>query len=84
MEARIRNRFAVRYRGLKSLEDEIWRTTQPSNDLLVQWRNEIEDIDAQASRISVPMRYLCDVYALKQAISVVRERIAMAGTKLDE
>jgi TRAP-type uncharacterized transport system substrate-binding protein len=84
MEARIRSRFVVGYRKLKSLEDEIWRTTRPPNDLLTQWRNEIEDIDAQASRISVPMRYLCDVYALKQAISVVRERIAMAEANLDE
>jgi TRAP transporter TAXI family solute receptor len=84
MEARIRSRFVVGYRKLKSLEDEIWRTTRPPNDLLTQWRNEIEDIDAQASRISVPMRYLCDVYALKQAISVVRERIAMAEAKLEE
>jgi hypothetical protein len=30
------------------------------------------------------MRYLCDVYALKQAINVVRERIAMAEANLDE
>jgi TRAP transporter TAXI family solute receptor len=84
MEARIRKRFVVWYRELKSLEDEIWRTKQPSNDLLVEWRDEIEELDAQASRISVPMRYLRDVYALKQAISVVRERIAMAGVQLDE
>jgi hypothetical protein len=77
-------RFVVWYRELKSLEDEIWRTKQPSNDLLVEWRDEIEELDAQASRISVPMRYLRDVYALKQAISVVRERIAMAGVQLDE
>jgi TRAP transporter TAXI family solute receptor len=79
MEARIRNRFVVWYRELKSLEDEIWKTSKPSKELVAQWRAEIEDIDAQASQIRVPVRNLRDVYALKQAVSVVRERIAMAA-----
>ncbi|SIT35723.1 TRAP transporter solute receptor, TAXI family [Paraburkholderia piptadeniae] len=84
VETRIKNRFIVWYCELKSLEDEIWRTARPSNDLVDQWRNEIENIDAQASQIRVPTRYLHDVYALKQAISVVRQRIAMAAAKLNE
>jgi hypothetical protein len=83
LDSRINKRFVVWYRELKSLEDEIWRTAQPSPDQVAQWRNEIEDIDAQASQIGVPTRHLHNVYALKQAISVVRERISMAAAKLN-
>jgi len=79
MESRIRNRFVVWYSELKSLEDEIWKTAQPSPERIARWRAEIEDIDAQTSRIRVPTRNLRDVYALKQAVSVVRERIAIAS-----
>ena len=31
-----------------------------------QWRDEIENIDAHASQIRIPQRYLQDIYALKQ------------------
>ncbi|MEI6001489.1 ABC transporter substrate-binding protein [Paraburkholderia bengalensis] len=84
LESRVKNRFVVWYRELKSLEDEIWRTAKPSTDQLAQWRSEIENIDAQASQIRVPKRYLHDVYALKQAISVVRRRISIAASSADE
>jgi hypothetical protein len=84
LESRVKNRFVVWYRELKSLEDEIWRTAKPSTDQLAQWRREIENIDAQASQIRVPKRYLHDVYALKQAISVVRRRISIAANSADE
>ncbi|WP_109481590.1 TAXI family TRAP transporter solute-binding subunit [Paraburkholderia sp. C35] len=79
LEARVKKRFVVWYRELKSLEDEIWQTATPSAEQLSQWRTELEDIDAQASRIRVPVRYLQDVYALKQAVSVVRQRIALSA-----
>ena len=83
LESRIKKRFIVWYRELKSLEDEIWKTTQPSARQVAQWRDEIEDIDAQASQIRVPTRYLHDIYALKQAISVVRHRVSVAAAKLN-
>ncbi|BCF90545.1 MULTISPECIES: TAXI family TRAP transporter solute-binding subunit [Paraburkholderia] len=79
LESRVKKRFVVWYRELKSLEDEIWKTAQPSAHQLAQWHNELESIDAQASQIRVPTRYLHDVYALKQAISVVRHRISRAA-----
>ena len=60
---------------VKSLEDEIWRTAQPTPELIEQWREEIEEIDAYAGQIRMPQRYFQDVYALKQAIAVVRNRI---------
>jgi len=83
LESRIKKRFIVWYRELKSLEDEIWKTTQPSARQVAQWRDEIEGIDAQASQIRVPTRYLHDIYALKQAISVVRHRVSVAAAKLN-
>ncbi|OUL85237.1 C4-dicarboxylate ABC transporter substrate-binding protein, partial [Paraburkholderia hospita] len=75
-EARIKKRLEVWYREIKSLEDEIWKNRRPTLDQIAQWRDEIEDIDAHATQIRIPQRYFQDVYALKQAISVVRDRIS--------
>ncbi|WP_341316988.1 TAXI family TRAP transporter solute-binding subunit [Paraburkholderia sp. IMGN_8] len=83
-EARIKSRLVIWYRELKSLEDEIWSNRQPTPDQIAQWRDEIENIDAHASQIRIPQRYLQEVYALKQAISVVRERILQAAGKVKE
>jgi TRAP transporter TAXI family solute receptor len=74
--ARIKNRLVVWYREIKALEDEIWRNRQPSPEQIAQWRDEIDNIDAHASQIRMPQRYLEDVYVLKQAIAVVRDRIS--------
>ncbi|REE24123.1 TRAP transporter TAXI family solute receptor [Paraburkholderia sp. BL27I4N3] len=84
LEARIRRRLVVWYREIKSLEDEIWRNRQPTPDHIARWRDEIENIDAHASQIRIPYRYFQDVYALKQAIGVVRNRISQVGEKVKE
>ncbi|KAF3996230.1 TAXI family TRAP transporter solute-binding subunit [Glaciimonas immobilis] len=73
--ATMRKRLVVWYREIKSLEDEIWATKNPTEDHVRQWRREIEEIDANANQINIPQQYFGDVYALKQAISVVRARI---------
>ncbi|KLU26411.1 C4-dicarboxylate ABC transporter substrate-binding protein [Caballeronia mineralivorans PML1(12)] len=83
-EARIKNRLVIWYREIKSLEDEIWRNKQPSPDQIAKWRDEIENIDAHASQIRIPHRYFQDVYALKQAIGIVRDRISQVGGKMKE
>lgn len=83
-EARIKNRLVVWYREIKSLEDEIWRNKQPARDQIAKWRDEIENIDANASQIRIPCRYFQDVYALKQAIGVVRDRISQVSGKMKE
>ena len=75
-EARIKKRLVVWYREIKALEDEIWKTSQPTPDQIAQWQDEIEHIDANANQIRMPQRYFQDVYALKQAIAVVRNRIS--------
>ncbi|CAB3787539.1 TAXI family TRAP transporter solute-binding subunit [Paraburkholderia fynbosensis] len=82
VEARIKKRLVVWYREIKSLEDETWKNTQPTRAQIAKWRDEIENIDAHASLIRIPHRYFQDVYALKQAIGVVRDRIAQVATKI--
>jgi TRAP transporter TAXI family solute receptor len=74
-EARIKKRLVVWYQEIKALEDEIWKSGRPSADQIAQWKDEIEHIDAYANQIRMPQRYFQDVYALKQAIAVVRNRI---------
>jgi hypothetical protein len=76
LEARMRKRLVVWYREIKALEDEVWNSTAPTRSQIAQWSDEIESIDANVSRIRIPYRYFQDVYALKQAIGVVRNRIA--------
>ncbi|HEY3597048.1 MAG TPA: TAXI family TRAP transporter solute-binding subunit [Paraburkholderia sp.] len=75
VETRIKRRLVDWYREIKSLEDEIWSNRQPTAEQIGKWRDEIEDIDANASQIRIPQRYLQDVYALRQAIGFVRDRI---------
>lgn len=84
VEARMKRRLLVWYREIKSLEDEIWRNTQPTPNQIEKWRDEIESIDAHASQIRIPHRYFQDVYALKQAIGVVRDRISHVAAKVHE
>lgn len=81
IEARMKKRFIVWYREIKALEDEVWNSREPTHSQIAQWRDEIENIDANASQIRIPYRYFQDVYALKQAIGVVRDRIADAAQR---
>ncbi|MEM5313273.1 TAXI family TRAP transporter solute-binding subunit [Paraburkholderia sp. JHI869] len=75
VEARTKKRLVVWYREIKALEDEVWQNREPPQSQIAQWIDEIENIDASASQIRIPYRYFQDVYALKQAIGVVRDRI---------
>jgi TRAP transporter TAXI family solute receptor len=84
VEARIKRRFVVWYREIKALEDEVWKSRQPTLEQIAQWRDEIEVIDANASQIRIPYRYFQDVYALKQAIRIVRDRISQVAEKVRE
>ncbi|CAM2186526.1 TRAP transporter solute receptor, TAXI family [Paraburkholderia sacchari] len=84
VEARMKKRLVVWYREIKALEDEVWNNREPSRAQIAQWRDEIENIDANASRIRIPYRYFQDVYALKQAIGVVRDRIAQVAQRAKE
>ncbi len=84
LEARMKKRLVVWYREIKALEDEVWSNSEPTRTQIAQWSEEIENIDANASRIRIPYRYFQDVYALKQAIGIVRERIAHVAQRTTE
>ncbi|PVY27954.1 TRAP transporter TAXI family solute receptor [Paraburkholderia silvatlantica] len=84
LEARMKKRLVVWYREIKALEDEVWSNSEPTRSQIAQWSEEIENIDANASRIRIPYRYFQDVYALKQAIGVVRDRIAHVAQRTKE
>ncbi|MEX3953529.1 TAXI family TRAP transporter solute-binding subunit [Paraburkholderia sp. EG287B] len=84
LEARMKKRLVVWYREIKALEDEVWSSSEPTRSQIAQWSEEIENIDANASRIRIPYRYFQDVYALKQAIGVVRDRIAHVAQRTQE
>jgi hypothetical protein len=81
LEARMKKRLVVWYREIKALEDEVWNSSEPTRSQIALWSDEIENIDAHASQIRIPYRYFQDVYALKQAIGVVRDRIAHAAER---
>ncbi|WP_233837413.1 TAXI family TRAP transporter solute-binding subunit [Paraburkholderia sp. ZP32-5] len=83
LEARIKKRLVVWYREIKALEDEVWKTPHPTRAQIAQWNDDIESIDANASQIRIPYRYFQDVYALKQAIGIVRDRIAHVAERID-
>lgn len=84
LEARMKKRLVIWYREIKALEDEVWSNSEPTRSQIAQWSEEIENIDANASRIRIPYRYFQDVYALKQAIGVVRDRIAHVAQRTKE
>ncbi|MGV7244791.1 TAXI family TRAP transporter solute-binding subunit [uncultured Caballeronia sp.] len=83
-ERQIKNRLVIWYREIKSLEDEIWKVNRPTADQIAQWRDEIQNLDAHANEISIPQRYLQDVYNLKQAIGFVRARIDQVSTRAEK
>ncbi|MGU7781756.1 TAXI family TRAP transporter solute-binding subunit [Burkholderia sp. PU8-34] len=76
VEAHLKKRLLICYGELKLLDDEIWANRQPTRDQIARWNQDIENIDAHASQMRMPKRYFQDLYALKQAIGVVRERIS--------
>jgi len=78
-DASMKKRLVIWYQEIHLLEEEIWNTMNPSAEKLAEWHAEIEEIDASANQIDIPQRYFRDVYALKQAIRVVRERISNAA-----
>jgi TRAP transporter TAXI family solute receptor len=76
----MRGKLVRWYGEIKLLEDEVWLTPAPTPQQLVQWHEDIEQIDAGVNRLHLPQRYFSDVYALKQSIHLVRKRIRSAAT----
>ncbi|WP_322061121.1 TAXI family TRAP transporter solute-binding subunit [Paraburkholderia sp. J63] len=81
IEARMKSGLVTWYREIKLLEDEIAKTRDPGIEQIGQWGSEIERIDTHVSEIRMPKRYLPNIYALKQAIHLVRDRISQLATQ---
>jgi TRAP-type uncharacterized transport system substrate-binding protein len=68
---RIRSRIFRWYRQLRQIEDSLSAGKVPPADLL----EELNKLDAKAERISVPLSYTDELYALRGNIAMVRERL---------
>jgi TRAP transporter TAXI family solute receptor len=75
---KIQARLSRWYGEIKLLEDEVWATPQATPEQIAQWQSEIAQIAADVHGLVVPQRYFKDIYALKHAVNVVRDRIASA------
>ena len=73
-EFRIRSRIFRWYRHLREIENEIAKGEAPAEDLLA----ELNKVDARAARITVPLSYTDELYALRSHIDLVRERLRQA------
>jgi hypothetical protein len=68
---RVRSRIFRWYRRLRQIEDDA-AGKQPDREELMA---ELDKLDAKAKRIRVPLAYTDELYALRQHIDLVRERL---------
>jgi hypothetical protein len=68
---RIRQRVFRWYRDLRQIEDELAREGASKEDLLAR----LDKLDAKAERVAVPLAYTDELYALRSAIRMVRNRL---------
>jgi len=68
---RIRWRIFRWYRDLRQIEEDLARDHIPVDEL----RDRLHKLDAKAERISVPLAYTDELYTLRSAIALVRDRL---------
>lgn len=71
---RVRSRIFRCYRQLRFIESELAAKTTPPAELL----SALEQLEAKAERITVPLSYTDELYALRSYIVMVRERVRHA------
>ncbi|TAK45060.1 MAG: C4-dicarboxylate ABC transporter substrate-binding protein [Betaproteobacteria bacterium] len=71
---RVRSRIFRWYRVLRGIEQELADKTSPPKELMAA----LERLEAKAERISVPLSYTDELYALRANIGMVRERLRQA------
>lgn len=69
---RVRSKVFRWYRQLRAIENDIARGDRPAQELL----EELQQLDAKAERITVPLSYTDELYDLRTHIHLVRERLA--------
>jgi hypothetical protein len=72
---RVRSRVFRWYRQLRLIEDRHVKGKAPAADLLA----DLDRLEAKAERIVVPLSYADELYALRQNIDLVRERLRKNG-----
>lgn len=72
---RVRSRVFRWYRQLRQVEDAAEKRSRPAQELVA----ELDRLEARASRIVVPLSYADELYALRQNINLVRERLRRAA-----
>jgi hypothetical protein len=68
---RIRQRVFRWYRDLRQIEDDLARGNASNGDLL----DRLDKLDSKAERVAVPLAYTDELYALRSAIRLVRNRL---------
>jgi len=71
---RVRSRIFRWYRHLRGIEQELASGGTPPAELLAA----LERLEAKAERITVPLSYTDELYALRSHIGMVRERLRLA------
>jgi hypothetical protein len=71
---RVRSRIFRWYRQLRQIEEAAGHKERPSADLAA----ELDRLEGRAARIVVPLSYADELYALRQNIDLVRNRLKRA------
>ncbi len=71
---RVRSRIFRWYRRLREIESDVSRGKAAPEELLA----ELDKLDAKTARITVPLSYTDELYALRGHIDLVRERVRQA------
>ena len=72
---RVRSRVFRWYRQLRQIEDRHDKQKSPVAELI----EDLDRLEAKAARIVVPLSYTDELYALRQNIGLVRERLRKAA-----
>jgi TRAP-type uncharacterized transport system substrate-binding protein len=72
-QLRIRSRIYRWYRDLRMIEDDLARAGSSGAAL----RERLESLDGKVLRVAVPLSYADELYALRSAIALVRERLRL-------
>jgi TRAP-type uncharacterized transport system substrate-binding protein len=72
-EFRVRSRVFKWYAQLRQIEDEV--AARPTRDARDRLRARLDELDARVERVTVPLSYADELYALRGHIDMVRTRL---------
>ena len=76
-EFRVRSRVFRWYGQLRAIEDEV--AARPPADVRDRLRERLDELDEKVGRVTVPLSYADELYALRGHIDMVRARLSSAG-----